>query len=131
MAKKTKTKIKFEFVKNHMRDRVDMDYESKLDHAAHKYLKKFVEEVYGRKFTSRPLHKKRKQRKEIFEEDYSAKQDVFHVCVRVHIDPAVVDIRPTLVRDKLLDPKEKPAPEIESVYIENGVTVTRYKPVKP
>jgi hypothetical protein len=129
--KKPKIKIKFDYVPPALRNRLDMDYVDRIPDTAKRYLKKFIEEIYGRKFQEKSLlGKDATKRSEIHHETYAAKEDFFHVCVRINVDPTLVDIQPTDIRGHM--PKEtiEITAEVERVYEENGVKITRYKPVR-
>lgn len=130
--KRKRAKIRFDYVPRSLVDRLDMDYIERLDTAARKYLKKFIEEIYGRKFQDKPLvGKTTRDRKEIYHETYAANEDIYNVCARVQVDPHLVELNPSRLQDKAsLEPLEIKA-EIEREYIENGVKITRLKPIKP
>lgn len=130
MAKPRKPKIRFDFVPASLRDRLDMDYLGQLDELAHKYLKKFVEEIYGRKFQKDALLRTKRDRQEVYHDTYASREDVYNVCVRVHLDPTIVEMRPLDVQEKLPVKEIEIKPEIERVYEENGIKITRFKPVK-
>jgi hypothetical protein len=123
--KPKKRKLKPQTPVQSIRWKQDIDYFEKLPNTAKKYLKKFLEEIYGRKFGTKPLHGKRQQKK-IRSEAYAASQDFYHLLVRVpiHSEEARKPAEP-----KVKEPKKSSGPpEVERIYIENGVTVTRYKP---
>lgn len=127
---KRKVKIRFDFVPNALRDRLDMDYVNRIPDKAQLWLKKFIEEIYGRKFQAKPLAKNKVDRSEIYHETYAAREDVFNVCVRVHVDPTEVDLSPSQVQERVTVQKIEIVPEVERTYMENGVKITKYKTVK-
>lgn len=114
-----------------LRERQDVDYLHKLPRAAQKWLKKFLDELYGRNFKTQMLGKNSTTRKEIYHDTYAANNDMMHVLVRVDIDPTLVDLKIQTVPSSDRVTEKSNQPEVERVYIENGQKIIRYKAQKP
>lgn len=110
MGKKKATKqkkLKVGYVYPAFRERIDIDYFDRLPPEAQKYLQKFVNEVYGHKYGSRPLVKKPEMRKQINAEDYAARMDIFSFFVRVNVDPTSVELEDSTSTGQHIRVKEK------------------------
>lgn len=127
MKKKKKRTIR---ISPAMRERFDCDYVDQLDDATFKLFKEFIEAIYAQRFDRKKTSKTKK--KSIDAENSRARSDVMYEWVRVYVTPEYFE---DLVGSKILEKTVKTKPtkgraEIERIYDDKGLKVTRYRAVK-
>lgn len=128
--RKVKRKLKLNTPIPALRDRQDIDYFDKIPRTAQRYLKKFLDELYGRNFSSQGLGKSKKTRQAIYRDTYAANNDMMHVLVRLDVDPTTVELQVQKVPGPEHVPAKEVTHEVEREYVENGQKVVRYKAVR-
>lgn len=131
VKKKVKRKPKLNTPIPAFRERQDVDYFDKLPPTAQRYLKRFLDELYGRNFNANGLGKSKKNRKEVYHDTYAANNDMMHVLVRVDVDPGTIALEVQKVPGPEYVPSEKKEHEVERIYIEQGQKIVRYKTQPP
>lgn len=129
--RKQRSKTDMGPVSREARKYVDYDYLNSLSKWALKWLRKFSREYYSHYYGKKPIDQRLEGPKESMHREYIARQDVMNVyptITETDIDEIPNNsVRPTAPeKAPLYSPPEY---EVEKVYYEDGIKITRYRKV--